>query len=178
MFSSVTQSCPTLCDPMDCSTPGFSVHHQLLEFAQTCVLRVGDAIQPSHPLSSFLLPPSIFPSIRVFSSESVLHIRWPNVGASAFASVLPINIQDWFPLGLTALILQSKGLSRVFCNTTVQKHQCFAAQLSLCYICWNESPQKLMFPSDTEQQVRIRIWTQIWWPQCYSENCKIYKSIE
>ena len=76
-FSSVIQSSPTLCIPMDCSTPGLPVHHQLPEFTQTHVHWVGDAIQPSHPLSSLLLPPSIFPSIRVFSNESVLHIRWP-----------------------------------------------------------------------------------------------------
>ena len=73
-FSSVSQSCLTLCDPMDCSTPGLPVHHQLPEFTQTRVHRVGDAIQPSHPLSSPSLLPSIFPSIRVFSNESALHI--------------------------------------------------------------------------------------------------------
>ena len=73
-FSSVAQLCPTLCGPMDCSTPGLSVHHQLPESTQTHVHQVSDAIQPSHPL---LLLPSIFPSIRVFSSESVLRIRWP-----------------------------------------------------------------------------------------------------
>ena len=79
-----------------------------------------------------LLPlPSIFPSIRVFSKESVLHIRWPKYGVSASASVLPMNIQDWFPLGWTGWIsLQSKGLSRVFSSTTVQKHQLFSAQPS------------------------------------------------
>ena len=83
-----------------------------------------------------LLLPSIFPSFRVFSNESVLHIRWPSIGVSASASVLPMNIQDWFPLGLTSLIcLQSKGLSRVFSNTAVQKHQFFSAQLSL----WSNS---------------------------------------
>ena len=81
-FSSVTQSCPTLCDPMDCSMPGFPVHHQLPELAQTHVHRVGDAIQPSHPL--FLLP-SIFPSIKVFSNESVLHIRWPKNWSFTFS---------------------------------------------------------------------------------------------
>ena len=82
-----------------------------------------------HPL---LLLPSIFPSIRVFSSESALRIRWPNIGVSASTSVLPINTQDWSPLGWTGWIsLQSKGLSRVFFNTTVQKHQFFSAQLSL-----------------------------------------------
>ena len=69
-----------------------------------------------------LLPPSILPSIRVFSNESVLCIRWPNIGISASASVLPMNIQYWFPLGWTGWIsLQSKGFSRVFSNTTVQK---------------------------------------------------------
>ena len=80
-----------------------------------------------HPL---LLPPSIFPSIRVFSNESVLFIRWQSIGVSASASVLPMNIQDWFPLGLTGLILLSNRLSRVFSNTTVQKHQFFGAQPS------------------------------------------------
>ena len=78
------------------------------------------------------LLPSIFPSIRVFSNESVLRIRWPSIGASASASVLPMKNQDWFLLGLTGLIsLQFKGLSRVFSSTTVQKHQFFGAQLSL-----------------------------------------------
>ena len=76
-FSSVAQPCPTLCDPMNCSTPGLPVHHQLLEFTQTHIQRIGDAIQPSHPLSSPSPPPSIFPSIRVFPNESALHIRWP-----------------------------------------------------------------------------------------------------
>ena len=132
-FSSVAQSCLTLCDPMDCSMPGFPVHLQLLELAQTHVRRVSDAIQPSHLCRPLLLLPLIFPSIRVFSSESALHIRWPKYWVSASASVPPMNIQDWFPLGLTGLIsLKSKGLSRVFSNTTVQKHQFFGAQLSLC----------------------------------------------
>ena len=76
-FSSVTQSCLILCNPMDCSMPGFPVHHQLLELDQTYVHRVSDAIQPSHPLLFPFPPRSVFPSIRVFSNESVLHIRWP-----------------------------------------------------------------------------------------------------
>ena len=114
----------TLCDPTDCSMPGLPVYHQLLEFAQTHVQRIGDAIPLSHPLSSLLLLPSIFPSIRVLSNESVLRIRWPKYWVSASASVLPINIQDWFPLGGTGWIsLLSKGLSRVFSNTTFQKYQ-------------------------------------------------------
>ena len=78
-FSSVTQSSRTLCDPMDCSTPGFPVHHQLPELAQTHVHRVRDAIQPTLPLST-PSPPSIFPSITVFSNESILRIRCPNYG--------------------------------------------------------------------------------------------------
>ena len=78
-----------------------------------------------------LLLPSVFPSIRVYSNESVLHIRWPKYGVSASASVLPMNVQDRFPLGWTSWVfLQCKGLSRVFSNTTVQKHQFFSAQLS------------------------------------------------
>ena len=121
-FSSVPQSCPTLCDPMDCSTPGLTVHHPLPEFTQTQVHWVGDAIQPSHPLSTpSRLLPSIFPSIRVFSNESVL-IRWPKYWSFSF-SISPSSIQDWFPLGWTGLIsLHSKWLSRIFSNTIVQKH--------------------------------------------------------
>ena len=75
-FSSVAQSCLNLCDPMDYSTPGLPVYHQLPEFTQTHVHWVGDATQPSHPLSSLVLLPSIFPSIGVFSNESVLWIRF------------------------------------------------------------------------------------------------------
>ena len=124
--------CLTLCHSMDCSTTGFPVLHYFLEFTQTHVHWVDDAIQPSYLLSPLLLLLSIFPSIRVFSSESALHIRWLKIGASASASVLPMNIQEWFPLGWTGwLSLQSKGLSRVFSNTTVQKHQFFGTQLSL-----------------------------------------------
>ena len=86
-FSLVAQSCPTLCNPMDCSMPGLPVHHQLPEFTQTHGHRVDDAIQPSHPL--LLLTP-IRPSIRVFSNESVLHIRWPKYWRFSF-SISPSN---------------------------------------------------------------------------------------
>ena len=104
-FSSVTQLCPTLCNPMDCSTPGFPVYHQLLERAQTHVHQVDDAIQPSHLLSSLLLLPSIFPSIRVFSNESVRHNRQPKYWSFSF-SISPANEYsglisfrtDWFDL--------------------------------------------------------------------------------
>ena len=121
------QLCPTLCYLKDCSMAGFPVLQYILEFAQTHVHWVDDAIQPSHPLSPPCLLPSIFPSIRVFSSESALCIS---------ATILPMTIQGWFPLILTSLIsLQSKGLSRVFSNITVQKHQVLGAQLSL----WSNS---------------------------------------
>ena len=93
-FSSVTHSCLTLCDPMDCNMPGFPVLHHLPKLAQTHVHWVGDAIQPlilCHPL---LLPPSIFPSIRVFSNESVLCIRWPKYWSFSFGISPSMNIQD------------------------------------------------------------------------------------
>ena len=93
------------------------------------------SVMPSNHLilcHPFLLQPSIFPSIRAFSKESVLPGRGQRIGVLASTSVLPMNSQDWFPLGWTGWIsLQSKGLSRVFSNTTVQKHQFFDAQLSL-----------------------------------------------
>ena len=104
-FSSVPQSCPTLCNPMNHSTPGLPVHHQLLEFTQTHVHRVGDAIQPSHPLLSPSPLPPIPPSIRVFSNESTLHIRWPKYWSSSFSispsseySVLISFRMDWLDL--------------------------------------------------------------------------------
>ena len=87
-FSSVTQSCLTICDPMDCSMPGFLVHQQLLELAQTHVHRVSDAIQPSHPLSSSFPTAPNPPSIRVFSNESALHMRWPKYWSFRF-SIIP-----------------------------------------------------------------------------------------
>ena len=89
-YSSVTRSCPTLSDPMDCSTPGLPVHHQLPMFTQTHVHRVGDSIQPSQPLSSPFPPAWIFPSIRVFLNESVLCIRWPKYWSFSF-NISPSN---------------------------------------------------------------------------------------
>ena len=102
LFSLVTHSCPALCDPMDCSMAGSPVCHQLLELAVTHVHQVDDVIQPSHmlsssppascllPLLSLLFLPSIFPSIRIFSKESVLHIRWPKYWSFSF-SISPFN---------------------------------------------------------------------------------------
>ena len=124
----VAQPCPTLCALMDHSTPGFPVHHQLLELTQTHVqesMMASNQLILCHPL---LLPPSVFPSIRVFSNESVLYIKWPKFWSFSF-SISPSNEY----LGL--IPLQSKGLSRVFSNTTVQKHQFFGTQLSL----WSNS---------------------------------------
>ena len=118
-FSSVAQSRPTLCDPMNRSTPGLPVHHHLLEFTQTHVHRIRDAIQPSHPRSSPSPPAPNPPSIRVFSNESTLHMRWPEYWSFSFSIIPSKEIpglisfrMDWLDL------FQSKGLSRVF-NTTV-----------------------------------------------------------
>ena len=100
---SVTHSCLTLCYPMDCNMPSILVH-LLTEFAQTNVHQVGDAIQPSHPLLSLFLLPSIFPSSKVFSNELALPSGGQTIGASASASIPPMNTQGWFPLGFTGLI--------------------------------------------------------------------------
>ena len=127
-FSSVAQSRPTLCDPMNRSTPGLPVHHQLLELAQIMSI---ESVMPSKHLilcRPLLLLPSIFPSIRVFSN--LFTTGGQSIAALASASVLPMNIQDWFPFGWTVWIsLKSKRFSRVFPNT-IQKHQFFSAQLS------------------------------------------------
>ena len=129
-FSSVAQSCPTTCDPMNCSTPGLPVHHQLPEFTQTHVHRVGDAIQPSSVISFSSCPQSLQASGSLQMSQFFAS-GGQSIGVSASALALPMNIQDSSPLGWTGWIsLQSKGLSRVFSNTTVQKHQFFGAQLS------------------------------------------------
>ena len=131
-FSSVAQSRLTLCDPMNRSTPGLPVHHQLPEFTQTHVHRVRDAIQPSHPLSSPSPPsPKSLPASESFPMSQLFAWSGQSTGVSALASFLPKNTQGWSPLGWTGWIsLQSKGLSRVFSSSTVQKHQFFSAQLS------------------------------------------------
>ena len=103
-FCSVAKSCPALCNLVDCRMPGSSVLHHLPEFAQIHVHWVSDVIWPSHPLSPLLFLPSIFPIIRVFYNKSALCIRWQSIGALTSASVLPVNIQAWFSLGLTGLI--------------------------------------------------------------------------
>ena len=114
---------------MDSSTPGFPVHHQLHELAQTHVHWVSDAIQPSHPVVPFSSCPQSFPASGFFPMSQLLALGGQSIRTSA--SYLPMKIQGWFPLGLIALIsLLLKGLSRVFSSTTVQKHQFFGAQSS------------------------------------------------
>ena len=131
MFSSVQLlSRIWLCDPMDCSMPGFPVSQQLPEFTQTHVLWVSDAIQPSQPLSS-PSPPTFNLSQHqgLFQWVSSTHEVAKVLEFPASTSVLPMNTQDWSPLGWTGWIsLQSKGLSRVFSNTTVQKLACSLSQ--------------------------------------------------
>ena len=131
--SSVTQSCPTLCDPMNCSTSGLPVHHQLSEFTQTHIIRVGDAIQPSISSSvvSFSSCPQSLPTSESFPISQLFAWGGQSTGVSALASLLPKKSQGWSPSEWTGWISsQSKGLSRGFSNTTLQKHQFFGAQLS------------------------------------------------
>ena len=153
-LSSVAHSCLTLWNPIDCSTPGLPIHHQLLEFTQTHVHWVSDAIQPSHPSSPLLLPftplhsPSLpftllpvvpffshlhsFPASGSFSISGLFASSGQSFGASASAYVLLMNIQSWCPFGLAGLIsLLSRGLSRVFSSTTIRKHQFFGGAPSL-----------------------------------------------
>ena len=103
-FSSVAQSCLTLCNPMDYSTPGLPVHHQLPEFTQTHVHWVSDAIQPSHPVFPFSSGPQSFPASGSFLMGQFFASGGQTIGVSASTSVLPMNIQDWFPLGGTGWI--------------------------------------------------------------------------
>ena len=134
--SVVTLSCPTLCDPMDCSTPGFSVHHQLPEPTQTHVHRVSDAIQPSQPLSSHSSPTFNLSQHQglfkwVTSSHQVTKVLEFQLQHQSFQWIFRADFFFFF-LGWTGWISwQSKGLSRVFSNTTVQKHQFFGSQLSI-----------------------------------------------
>ena len=121
-----------LCDSMNCSTPGLPVHHQLPESTHIHVHWLSDAIQPSHPVVPFSSCPQSFPASGSFPMSPLFASSGHSIGVSASASVPPMNTQDWSPLGWTDWIsLQSRGLSRVFSNTTVQKHQFFGTQLSL-----------------------------------------------
>ena len=143
---SVAQSCPTLCDPMYCSTPGFTIHHHLPDFAQTHVLRIGDAIQASHHLSSPLILPSIFPSISVFSNEPGLRIGWPKYWSSSF-SISPSNEYsglisfrtDWFDLlaiqGTVKSLLQHHSSKA----SILRRSAFFMVQLSHLYVITGET---------------------------------------
>ena len=129
-FSSVAQSCPTLCNPMNCSTPGLPVHHQLLEFTQ---LMSTESVMPSNHLiicCPLLLPPSIFPSIRVFSNESALRIKWPKYWSFSFNISLSNEYSgrisfrmDWLDL------LAVQGTLKSLLQHQVQKHQFFGASI-------------------------------------------------
>ena len=138
---------------MDCSMSGFPDHYQLLKLAQTHVHRVSGAIQPSQPLS----PPSP-PALNLSQHQGLF--QWVGSShqvakiseASASSSILPVNIQGWFSLGLTRLIsLQSKGLSRVFSSTRLRRHRFFSAQLSL----WSNSHPYMT----TRKTIALTIWT-------------------
>ena len=130
---SVTKSCLILCDPMNCSMPSFSItlSQSVLKLMST------ESVMPSNNIvlyNPLLLLSSIFPNIKVFCNKSALASGDPSIGVSGSAWVLPMNIQDLFPLGLTSLIsLQSKVCSRVFCSTTVREQQLFGSQPSLCF---------------------------------------------
>ena len=133
---SVAQSCPTLCKPMDYSMPSFPVLHHLPEVCSNSSI---ESVMPFNHLilcPSFLLLLSIFPSTRVFSNELALSIRWPNYWSFSFSTSPSNEHSGWFSLEFTGLIsLLSKGLSRVFSNTTIQKHQFFSTQPSLWSHC-------------------------------------------
>ena len=147
-LSSVTQLCLTLCNPMDCSTPGFPVHHQLPETTQTHVHHIGDAIQPSHPLPfpfSFSLP-SIFPSIRVFSNESALCTRWPKYWSfkfsispsSEYSGLISFGI-DWFDLLAVQGTLESLLQNHSSKAPILRRSAFFIVQLSNPYMTTNHS---------------------------------------
>ena len=128
----VAQSCLTLCDPMDCrmlGSPSFTISQSLLKLMSI------ESVMPSNHLilcRPLLLLPSIFPSIRVFSNESAFHIRWPKYWSFSFNISLPMNIQDWFPLGWIGWIsLQSKGLSES--SPTLQLESINSSALSFLY---------------------------------------------
>ena len=133
---SVAKSCLTLCNPMNWSTQGFPVLHYLPEFVQTHVHWDSDAIQPSHPVIVSPLALNLSQHQGLFQWVSSLLAGGQSIGTSASTSVLPVNIQDWFRLGLTGLIsLQFKGFSKVFSNITTWKRQFFGTQPSL----WSNS---------------------------------------
>ena len=154
-FSSVAQLCSTLFNPMSHSTPGLPVHYQLPEFTQTHVYRVGDAIHPSHPLSSPSLP-TFNLSQHLFQMSQFFTSGGQSIAVSASASVLPMIIQDWFPLGWTGWIsLQSKGLSRVFSKRLL--------------ISWLQSPSAVILEPQKIKSETVftvsHLFPMKWWNQ-------------
>ena len=153
---------------MDYNTPGspsFTISWSLLRFMAVESVMLSDHLILCHPL---LLLPSIFPNIRVFSNELVLHIRWPKAGATASASVLPMSIHGWFSSGLIGLIsLQSQHPSRIFSSTTFRKHQFFGAKSSLWSLIIREMQTKIQWGMTSHKSE---------WPS--SENLQIIKSRE
>ena len=152
-FSSVTQSCPTVYNPMDCNMPGFSVHHQLPELAQTHVYRVGDAIQPSYPLS-FPSPPAFnLSQHQGLLNESVVHIRWPNYWSFSF-SISPSNEYSglisfrmgWFDLLAVQGTLKSLLQRHSSKASVLQCSAFFMVQLSHPYVT-------------TGKTIALTIWT-------------------
>ena len=134
-YISVQFSCSVVSDFTTPCTVAYQASLLITNFWSLLKLMSIESLMPFNHLilcHSLILLLSIFPSIRVFSDESALHIRWPKYWSFSFNIVLPMSIQNWFLLGLTGLIfLQSKGRSRVFYSTTIWKHQFFGAQLSL-----------------------------------------------
>ena len=112
---SVAESCPTLCDPMNPSTPGLPVHHQLPKLTETHVHRVSDAIQPSHPLVPFFFCPQSLPASGSFPMSQLFAWGVQSIGVSASTSVLPMNTQDWSPLGWTGWVNSNISISMMVC---------------------------------------------------------------
>ena len=158
-FSSVAQSCLTLCDPMNRSMPGLPVHHQLPEFTQTHVHWVGDAIQPSHPLSCVLLT-SIFTNIGVFSNESALLNRWPKYRSFSF-NISPSNEHP----GLISFRLDSLDLLAVqgTLKSLLQQHSSKATILW----CSRNANQNYEISIHTGQNgYRQKVYKQYIWRRC------------
>ena len=153
LFGLVGQSCPTLCDPMDCSTPGFPIHHQFLELTQTHVHCISDVIQPPHPLSSPFLLPSIFLSIRVVSNESVLRIRWPTYwnfrfsisSSNEYSELISFRI-DWLDVLAVQGTLKSLLQHHISKASILYCSDFFMVQLSCPYMT-------------TEKTITLTRWT-------------------
>ena len=139
---SVTKSCLTPCDAMGRSTPGFPVLYHLSEFAHTHVHWVGDAIQLSQPLLPLFLLPSVFPSIRVFASESALRIRWPKYWSFSFGISPSDEYQGWFPLGLTGLIAGWQYTALTYSLPNFKAVHCFTSGSNCCFLTCTQVSQE------------------------------------